>query len=101
MTDPRSVNVSLSSVARFTCEGRGDILLWTINGLAENHNNRGQLVLTQTNATTGLLMSMIEIPANPANNDIRIVCTAIGTPFNDMSDTAILRIQGKSRSIGQ
>ena len=105
VTDPRSLNVTLGSLARFTCEGRGLTLLWNVNGLTVSHvdnENRGiQLEATQTNATTGVFTSVIQIPANTVNNDIRIACTAFGIMYNDMSDTAILRIQGKSLSIGQ
>ena len=101
VTHPRSLNVSLGSLARFTCEGRGSVLLWRINGLAEDHNDnkdRGPIkVKTMLNSTTGLIMSLIEIPANFTNNNITIVCTALGGTGGTTSDsdTAILRIQGK------
>ena len=101
VTHPRSLNVSLGSLARFTCEGRGNVLLWRINGLAENHydnTDRGPIeVTTEPNSTTGLFMSLIEIPAKFTNNNISIVCTAFGGPggTNSDSETAVLRIQGK------
>ena len=99
VTHPRSLNVSLGSLARFTCEGRGIRLQWSINGLAENHydnKDRGSKV-TMLNSTTGLIMSLIEIPANFTNNNITIVCTAFGGTGGTTSDseTAVLRIQGK------
>ena len=101
VTHPRSLNVSLGSLARFTCEGRGNTLLWRINGLAANHydnTERGPInVSTSANSTTGLFMSLIEIPAKFTNNNISIVCTAFGGAggTNDDSEPVVLRIQGK------
>lgn len=95
---PRSLNVTLGSKARFTCEGVGNILIWRIDGFPPEHvkvaAREVEDPLTVHTNVTGGLISMLNVSALRVNDEAEIVCSAVGSSTSESSDSAILRIQG-------
>ena len=97
---PESTTVFLSQRAVFTCETRGGITSWRVNGTQREillPEIRSDLVVSESTTPEGHSVQTLTIPARPQYNGTRIQCLSviIGGPVVE-SDNATLTIQGIS-----
>ena len=91
---PSPVNVSVNSVADFTCNGVANGLTWEANK-KQLDNSEG--VFIQTVLVQNILISTLRIPVSSTDNATNITCTAISLhPLaKDQSDPVLMMVQGK------
>ena len=97
---PSSVSAPLYTLANFTCEGTGYILLWTVQGtsLTDPSNQDREISVTINNISVDVWSSVLTIRALPINDMIFIGCVVY-----DSSDFAIkgatLTVKGNKKII--
>ena len=94
---PLSVFAPLYTLVNFTCEGTGDILLWSVEGNSLTHpsNQDREISVTTNNISVGVWSSILTIRALPINNWLIVGCYVIDHNLNFASRGAILRVKGK------
>ncbi|CAI7999225.1 hypothetical protein GBAR_LOCUS2659 [Geodia barretti] len=100
---PESTTVFLSQRAVFTCETRGGITSWRVNGTQREillPEIRSDLVVSESTTPEGHSVQTLTIPARPQYNGTRIQCLSviIGGPVVE-SDNATLTIPGPPRAV--
>ena len=91
---PKSVNISLNSVAEFDCTGVAAIFTWNINGVQVISSNDLQIITV--NVAQGILMSTLRMTVS-STNALNITCEAIKQPpslSKNESQPALLLVQG-------
>ena len=95
---PSGATVFPDQWAEFTCETRGDISTWTLNGtLLQNlpTDIESDLSVTGTNTVNGTRVESLTIPARAEYNGTRVQCLAVSlTGSSAESENATLKIQG-------
>ena len=97
---PESTTVFLNQQAVFTCETRGGITTWRVNGTQREillPDIRSDLIVSDSTTPEGHSMQTLTIPARAQYNGTRIQCLSaiVGGPFAE-SDNVTLTIQGIS-----
>ena len=96
--EPNSLNVSLNSIATFTCSSfEANFLYFTIDEVPANenvNNNRGLNEGTQE-VIDGIRYRNLTVEAKVINNNTNISC--IKTPGEIKAEPALLRIQGNKQ----
>ena len=94
---PSSLNVTQGATAVFNCTGYSQGYHWLVNNKAlTNEENSGRSLTvdnTVVNADTNLKIHLLQVPATPINDDIKIRCLIYDTKAIS-STTAVLQIQG-------
>ena len=95
--EPDSLNVSLNSIATFTCSSPGSShLFFSINGDSVSHSSNAGRGLNEgsQDITNGTRYRILTVKAIVINNNTNISCTSvIGSDVTE-SEPALLRIQG-------
>ena len=94
---PSSLNVTQGDTAVFNCTGRSQGYHWLVNDKALNseENSERDLVLENelVDGMTKLKIHLLQVPAQPINDGIKIRCVIYDTKAIS-SNTAVLQIQG-------
>ena len=98
LSGPSGSTVFPDQWAEFTCETRGDISIWRLNGtLLQNlpTDIESDLDITVTNTVNGSTVEVLIIPARAEYNGTIVQCLALSlTGFSAESENATLKIQG-------
>ena len=96
---PSSVSAPLYTLANFTCEGTGYILLWTVQGtsLTVPSNQDREISVTTNNISVNVWSSVLTIRALPINDGINIGCNVYDVSFDIASKGATLRVKGNKK----
>ena len=91
-----SVTTSPYTLAIFTCEGTGNVLLWSVGGNSVNDpsNQDREISVTTNNISVDVWSSVLTIRALPINDGITILCTVISHNAFEQKG-APLTIKGK------
>ena len=95
---PSSVSAPLYTLVNFTCEGTGDILIWTVEGnsLTDPSNQDREISVTTNNISVDMWSSVLTIRALPINAGIVVHCTIISfNSFDFKQRGATLTIKGR------
>ena len=100
LRSPESTTVFLNQRAVFTCETRGGITSWRVNGTQREillHEIPGDLNVSEISTPGGSTVENLTIPARAQYNGTRVQCLSliIGVSFVE-SDNVTLTIQGIS-----
>ena len=73
-------------MANFTCEGIGDILLWTVGGNSpfDSSNQDREISVTTNNISVDMWSSVLTIKALPINDGITVQCIVISQNPSDV-----------------
>ena len=96
---PTSVVAPIFTLANFTCEGSGEILLWIVQGSspADPSNQDREISVTTNNISVNVWSSVLTIRALPINNGISVGCAVISfNPYGYKQRGATLTIKGVS-----
>ena len=97
---PESTTVFLNQLAVFTCETRGGITLWRVNGTQRETflpDIVRDLVVSEITTPEGVLVTKLTIPARAQYNGTRVQCLSVIIDISRAeSDNATLTIQGNS-----
>jgi hypothetical protein len=98
---PESTAVFLNQSAVFTCETRGGITSWRINGTQREILLRDLVVSEESTTPEGTAVETLTIQARPQYNGTRVQCVTglFGVSFVE-SDNATLTIQGPLSAVG-
>ena len=93
---PSSMSVPFYTLVIFTCEGIGDLLLWTVEGnsLTYPSNQDREISVTTNNISVDVWSSVLTIRALPINDGISIQCLVVDQNLNLDHKGAILTING-------
>ena len=94
---PSPVSAPLYTLANFTCEGIGDVLLWTVedSSLGNPSNQHREISVTTTsNVSLGILSSVLTIRALPINDGISVGCLVASNNFDFVSKGTTLEVEG-------
>ena len=95
--EPDSLNVSLNSIATFTCISPGSsYLFFSVNGdsVSDSRNAGRGLNEGSQDVTNGTRYRNITVKAIDINNNTNISCTSLSGSDATESEPALLRIQG-------
>ena len=94
---PLSLSAPLYTLVNFTCEGIGNALLWTVQGLSVNSpsNQDREISVTTNNISVDVLSSILTIRALPINDGIIVGCIVVGQSFDFVSKGGTLTVKGK------
>ena len=94
VTKPTSVNVTLGSIATFSCSVNTGRVIWQVNGSQLSELNEPDI-----SETLAQNILFLHIPATEECNNTVVVCSAAIIVGEDVySDPAVLRVQGMSRT---
>ena len=93
---PAPVSAKLYTLVNFTCEGIGDILLWTIEdgSLSGSNNQQRKISITTTPVSVGVWSSVLTIRALPINDGISVGCTVANNNYEVISKGTTLEVEG-------
>ena len=97
--NPENKTVFLHQLAVFTCETRGGLSGWVVNGmlleqLEQSSPETRADILTVTNISGGMTMETLTILAKAQYNGTRFQCGVLTFGGSVQSDNATLKIQG-------
>ena len=94
---PSPVTAFLYQPAHFTCDGIGDVLIWSVGGneLTDSNNQDREISVTTNNISVDVWSSVLTIRALPINDGIRIQCTVISfNPYGFKAKASTLTVKG-------
>ena len=93
---PLSMTALLYELANFTCEGTGDILLWSVQGNSpvDPSNQDREISITTNNISVDVWSSVLTIRALPINDGVTVACTILSESLTFISRGATLTIEG-------
>ena len=87
----------------FTCEGTGDLLMWSVESLPATNplNQQRDITVTDISTAAGNLSSVLTIAVLPINDGVAISCSLynISNLFDAAFSACTLTIRGKCDSI--
>ena len=94
---PLSLSAPLYTLVNFTCEGIGNALLWTVQGLSVNSpsNQDREISVTTNNISIDVWSSILTIKALPINDGIIVGCIVVDPSFDFVSKGGTLTVKGK------
>ena len=93
-----SATIPIYTLANFTCQGIGDILLWRVHGKSptDPSNQDREISVTTNNISVDVWSSVLTIRALPINDGITVQCTVISqNPFDFKTKGNILTVTGR------
>ena len=93
---PRPVNISLNSVAEFTCTAVANGFAWKANGQQLDNEDEVAILNAPVNELLNIRISTLRVLVTSTDNDTNITCVVVSlNPFtSDESDSVLLLVQG-------